>query len=156
MVKIKFLTLIIQCTYLCERKFSRHLIISAHFLLCRRFRRRKSVRITLEFIFLVSQKFVIYEILNTQKLFWFTIDSSVLLNEGGQFFFHDICDFFVCIADCIQLQKSLNISAHLSIKIILVDPDLLCTFFGNVLFLIMVRTLKNNYFLLRTKLGYLR
>ena len=59
----------------------------------------------LEFIFLVSQKFVIYNILNTLKLFWFTIDSSVLLNEGVQFFFHDICHFFVCIADCIKLYK---------------------------------------------------
>ena len=52
----------------------------------------------LEFIFLVSQKFVIYNILNTLKLFWFTFDSSLLLNEGIQFFFHDICHFFVCIA----------------------------------------------------------
>ena len=40
--------------------------------------------------------------LNTLKLFWFTIDSSVLLNEGVQFFFHDICHFFVCIADCLK------------------------------------------------------
>ena len=37
-------------------------------------------------------------------------------------------------------------------KIILVDPNLVCTFFGNN----MVRTLENNYFLVRTKLGYLR
>ena len=42
-------------------------------------------------------------------------------------------------------------------KIILVDPNLMCTFFGkNFLILIMVRTLENNYFLMRTKLGYLR
>ena len=27
-----------------------------------------------------------YKILNTLKLLWFTIDSSVLLNEGAQFF----------------------------------------------------------------------
>ena len=42
----------------------------------------------------------IYKIVNTLKLFWLTVDSSVLLNEGVQFFFHDICHFFVCIADC--------------------------------------------------------
>ena len=59
----------------------------------------------LEFIFLVSQKSVIYKLLNTPKPFWFTIDSSVLLNEGVQFFFHDICPFFVCIADFIKLYK---------------------------------------------------
>ena len=42
-------------------------------------------------------------------------------------------------------------------KIILVDPNLVRTFFGNnFLVLIMVRTLENNYFLMRTKLGYLR
>ena len=43
--------------------------------------------------FLVSQKFVIYKILNTLKLFCFIIDSSVLLKEGVQFFFHGICHF---------------------------------------------------------------
>ena len=59
----------------------------------------------LEFIFLVSQKFVMYKILNTLKLFSFTIDSSVLLNEGVQFFFHDICHFFVCIADFLKLNE---------------------------------------------------
>ena len=26
-------------------------------------------------------------------MFWFTIDSSVFLNEGVQLFFHDICHF---------------------------------------------------------------
>ena len=94
---------------------------------------------------------------NTQysKLFWFTIDSSVLLN-GVQFFFHCICHFlFVLIADCTKLYKkeyikgSLNISVHLSMKLILVDPNLVRSFFGNILFLIliMVRTLENNYFL---------
>ena len=42
-------------------------------------------------------------------------------------------------------------------KIILVDPNLMRTFFGkNFLILIMVRTLENNYFLMRTKLGYLK
>ena len=42
-------------------------------------------------------------------------------------------------------------------KIILADPNLVHTFFGNNFFvLIMVRTLENNYFLVRTKLGYLR
>ena len=40
-------------------------------------------------------------------------------------------------------------------KIILVDPYLVHTFFGNnFLIVIMVRTLENNYFLTRTKLGY--
>ena len=83
--------------------------------------------------------FVAYKIFNTLKLFWFTIDSSVLFNEGGQFFFHDISHFFVCIADCIKLYKriilgSLNISEHLFMKIILVDPNLVRTFFGNIFF----------------------
>ena len=42
-------------------------------------------------------------------------------------------------------------------KIILVDPNLVRTFFGNnFLILIMVRTFENNYFLMRTKLGYLQ
>ena len=42
-------------------------------------------------------------------------------------------------------------------KIILVDPNLMCTLFGkNFLILIMVRTHENNYFLMRTKLGYLK
>ena len=59
----------------------------------------------LEFIFLASQKFVIEKILKPLKIFLLTIDSSVLLNEGGQFFFHDICHFFVFIADCIKLYK---------------------------------------------------
>ena len=44
---------------------------------------------------------------HTLKLFWFTINSSVILNEGVQFFFHDICHFFVCIADCIKLYKKI-------------------------------------------------
>ena len=52
---------------------------------------------------------------------------------------------------------SINISADLSMKIILVDPNLVRTFFVIIfLILIMVRTLENNYFLVRTKLGYLR
>ena len=55
------------------------------------------------------------------------------------------------------IKGSLNISAHLSMKIILVDPNLVRTHFGNIfLILIIVRTLENNYFLVRTKLGYLR
>ena len=37
--------------------------------------------------------FVTYKLLYTLQLFWFTIDSSVLLNEGVQFFFNDICHF---------------------------------------------------------------
>ena len=50
-----------------------------------KFRRRKSARIMIEFVFLVSQKFVTYKILNTLNLFWLTIDSSVLPNDdvGG-------------------------------------------------------------------------
>ena len=83
---------------------------TAHFLLFRKFRRRKSARIALELFFFVSQKFVICKILNPLKLFWFTVDSSVLLNEGVQFFFHDICHFFVCIADC---QSSSNLKLNL-------------------------------------------
>ena len=46
------------------------------------------------------KKFVIYKILNIFKLFWFTVNSSVLSNKGIQFFFHDICHLFACIADC--------------------------------------------------------
>ena len=42
-------------------------------------------------------------------------------------------------------------------KIILVDPYLVRTFLVIIfLIVIMVRTLENNYFLVRTKLGYLR
>ena len=42
-------------------------------------------------------------------------------------------------------------------KIILVDPNLVRTFFGNIfLILIMVRILENNYFSVRSKIGYLR
>ena len=44
------------------------------------------------------------------------------------------------------VKGSLNISAHRSMKIILVDPNLVRTFFGNFFILIMVRTLENNYF----------
>ena len=63
--------------------------------------------------------------LNTLKLFWFTIASSVLLNEGVQFFFHVMSFFFM---------TSLNIRVHLSMKTILVDPNLVHTFFGNNFF----------------------
>ena len=42
-------------------------------------------------------------------------------------------------------------------KIILVDPNLVRNIFGNnFLILIMVRTLENDFFLVRTKLGHLR
>ena len=42
-------------------------------------------------------------------------------------------------------------------KIILVDPNLVRTFLVIIfLILIMVHTLENNYFLVRTELGYLR
>ena len=40
-----------------------------------------------------KEKFVIYKILNTLKLFWFTIDCFVLPNEGIQFFFCDMSFF---------------------------------------------------------------
>ena len=51
------------------------------------------------------------------------------------------------------MKGSLNISVHLFIKIILWNPNLLVTIF---FILIMMRTLENNYFLVRTKLGYLQ
>ena len=55
------------------------------------------------------------------------------------------------------IKVCLNISVHLSMKIILVDPNLVHTFFRNNFFiLIMVRTLENNYFLMPAKLEYLR
>ena len=55
------------------------------------------------------------------------------------------------------MKVSINISAHLSMKIILVDPNLVHTFFGNnFVVLIMVGTFENIYFLVRTKLGHLR
>ena len=41
-------------------------------------------------------------------------------------------------------------------KIILVDPNLVLTFSGDNLILILVRNLENNYFLVCTKLEYLR
>ena len=52
-------------------------------------------------------------------------------------------------------MTSLNITAHLSFR---VDPNSVRALFLVIIFLIlmMVRTLKNNYFLVRTKLGYLR
>ena len=55
------------------------------------------------------------------------------------------------------IKGSLNISGHLSMNIILVDPNLVRIFFLVKFFLIVtvVRTLENNYFLLCTKLGYL-
>ena len=86
----------------------------------------KSARVALEFIFLVSQKILIYKILNTLKLFWFTIDSFVLPNMGAQFFFHAIWFF--------SFMRSLDISAHLSMRTILVDPNLVRSFFGNDFF----------------------
>ena len=80
-----------------------------HFLLFRKFKRRKSTRIALEFVFLVPQMFAMYKIINTLKLFWFNFDSSVLVNKGVQFFFHDICHFFICIADC-QTSRYLKLN----------------------------------------------
>ena len=43
--------------------------------------------------------------LNTLKLFWFTIDSSVLFNMETQFSFHEMLHFFVCIANCLKSYK---------------------------------------------------
>ena len=55
------------------------------------------------------------------------------------------------------MRGSLNISAHLFMEKILVDPNLMRTFLVIIfLILIMVRTLENNYFLVRIKLGHLR
>ena len=51
------------------------------------------------------------------------------------------------------MKGSLNISAHLLMKIILLNPNFLVTTF---FILIMMRTLENNYFLVRTKFGYLQ
>ena len=55
------------------------------------------------------------------------------------------------------MKNSLTIMAFLSMKIILVNPNLVHTFLViTFLILIMVRTLENNYFLVHTKVGYLR
>ena len=83
-------------------------IFSVHFLLFRKFRRRKITEIALEFVYFSFTK--VCNIQNPQysKLFWFPIDSSVLLNEGVQSFFHDICHFFVCTADCNKLYKRIT------------------------------------------------
>ena len=51
------------------------------------------------------------------------------------------------------MKGSLNVSAHLLMKIILLNPNFLVTTF---FILIMMRTLENNYFLVRTKFGYLQ
>ena len=61
--------------------------------------------------------------LNNLQLFWFTSVSSVLLNEEVQLLLHVICLFY--------FMTSLIIIGHLSIKTILVDPNLVRTFFGN-------------------------
>ena len=54
------------------------------------------------------------------------------------------------------IKGPINISVHLSMKIISVDPNLVRSFFAkHFLILIMVHTLENNYFLVCTKLGYL-
>ena len=69
--------------------------------------------------------------------------------RGGQIYFHVICLF--CF------MTFLNISAQLSMKTILMNPNLVRTFLGNSFWiLIMVCTLQKNYFLVRTRLGYLR
>ena len=67
-------------------------------------------------------------------------------------------NFFYFLFSCYfsYIKGSLNIFTHLSMKITLVDPNLVRFFFVLILLiLVMVRTLKNNYFLVRTKLGYL-
>ena len=58
---------------------------------------------------------------NTQYSQWFTIDSSVLLNEGFSFMSSVLLSF----------MTFMNISVHLSMKTILVDLYLVQTFFGN-------------------------
>ena len=52
-------------------------------------------------------------------------------------------------------KGSLNIIVHLSMKIILVDPNLIHTFFGNNFLILIMRILENNYFLVCTKIGCL-
>ena len=55
------------------------------------------------------------------------------------------------------MKGSLNISAHLSLKIILVDPNLVHTFYGNNLFDFSYGVHPWKYFfLVRTKLEYIR
>ena len=98
-LEIKFLSFLSLNLFIIQRTKS-SILFQKSFLLFWKFRRRKSTWIAVEFIFLVSQKFVICKILNSLKPVWFTIDSSVLLNEGVRFFFHDICHLFGCIADC--------------------------------------------------------
>ena len=85
-----------------ERQFSRYLpnLVHTSFLLY-----YSTKTFSFSFVTSISQNFVIYKILNTLKLFWFTINSSLLLNEEVQFFFHDIYHFFVSIAHCIKLCK---------------------------------------------------
>ena len=52
-------------------------------------------------------------------------------------------------------MTSTNINVRLSMKTVLVDPNLVQTFFGNNFFIqVMVHTLENNYFLVRSKLRY--
>ena len=53
-----------------------------------------------------------------------------------------------------HIKGYLNINAHLSMKKILVEPNLVHTFFGNNLLILMkLCTPRNNYLLVRTKLG---
>ena len=55
------------------------------------------------------------------------------------------------------MKGSLYITAQMSVKIILVNPNLVCAFLVIIcLVLTMVRTFENNCFLVRTKSGYLR
>ena len=68
LVHTKFLTLIIQCASYLKDNFQ-DTKFSPHFLLFWKFRRRKSTQIALEFIFFVSQKIVVYKILNTLNNF---------------------------------------------------------------------------------------
>ena len=79
--------------------------------------------------------------------------------RGGSVFLSWHLPFF-CLYKIIWkdfTKGSQSISAHMSMKIILVDPNLVRTFFGNIfLILITVHTLENNYFLVSTKLGYLQ
>ena len=99
----QFLTLIIQCTSILKDNFQ-GTQFSAHFLLFWKFRRRKSTQIALEFFSYFTKSCIIQ---NTQysKLFQFTIDPFVLLDERDEFFFHEMS--FFCLRYCIEKIPSI-------------------------------------------------
>ena len=80
---------------------------------------------------------------------------STMLEEKICQFVHNLGD--TTNSDWIIKKGPPTTSAYLSIKIILVEPNLVRTFSGNnFLMIFLMRTLENNYFLVHTKLGYLR